>query len=270
MPFAGMVGRMLAKTMLQQRTVANAAKGAVNAAGGYRGAFSSSGKYLFVAHPECCEKCRKMNGTIWNTPDVAFISHPNCMCATIEAPGGMSPAELMEWTKAPVGVMRFGFNYGQSLKPVQLRHDNRDNVFAQWKERMSPEGRSAHPRRFVRQRVSQDVIDRMRARVESGELAQGKNLTGRIQGFVNAAATRKSRANERQRLESTLFKRNDVKNAFTQRKHNTTEIPRNNRGNTMVKLRNIKLSKDLRAAARALGGSRELARKNFLRRRKGV
>lgn len=189
MGFAGMMGKMLAQTMVRQR-MANAASNAVNSGGGYRGMFQSSGKYLFVAHPNCCDKCTKMNGTLWNTPDVNFISHPNCKCATIEAPAGLSPAELMEWTKAPVGVMRFGWNYGESLKPVQLTVNNRDKVYAEWHERMDPESVKAHPRRLVRAKVSQAQIDAIRAKVESGELTQGMNLTGRIEGYAKAAETR--------------------------------------------------------------------------------
>lgn len=271
MAFTGMVGRVLAQTMLRSRMAANAASGAVNNGGGYRGAFQSSGKYLFVAHPNCCDKCTKMNGTLWNTPDVAFISHPNCKCATIEAPAGLSPAELMAWTKNPVGVMRFGFNYGVSLKPVQLKNENRDKVYAEWHERMDPFQSALHPRRRVRAVVSQGQIDSIRARVKSGELGPGTNLTKRVQGLVRATETRKQRKKDAANLEKTIFgKRNSAKNVFAQRKRNTTELPRNNRGTTTVKPRNVKLSKEMRAAANALGGTRFLAKKSYMRRKKGV
>ena len=44
MAFTGMVGRMLAQTMLRSRMAKNASNVSVNNAGGYRGAFQSSGK----------------------------------------------------------------------------------------------------------------------------------------------------------------------------------------------------------------------------------
>ena len=280
MPFAGMMGRMLAQTMIRQR-VANAAKDAVNQGGGYRGAFQSSGKYLFVAHPNCCPKCTQMNGTLWNTPDVAFISHPNCKCATIEAPAGLSPAELMAWTKSPVGVMRFGFNYGSSLKPVQLTVENRDKVYAQWHERMDPESVKAHPRRLVRAKVSQAQIDAIRAKVKSGELTQGTDLTRRVEGFARAAITRQNKRRAAQKLEelrtvSEKLRKGDVWN------------PNGNKANRLyAKIKNQKsvptvfkkLSENaaagnavrpnppssslagLRAAARSLGLSRSTAQK---------
>lgn len=204
MPFAGMMGRVLAQTMLRQRVSRNIASNAANGVP-YQGSFRSSGKYLFVAHPQCCPKCTKMNGTLWNTPDVAFISHPNCKCATIEAPDGLSPQQLMEWTKNPVGTMRFGFNYGVPLRPVALSVANRDKVFAQWQERMSPESVKAHPRRLVRAKVSQAQIDMIKAKVKSGELAQGTNLTRRIQGLVDAQKTRELKKTEAGKLASKLF-----------------------------------------------------------------
>lgn len=204
MPFAGMMGRVLAQTMLRQRVSRNIASNAANGVT-YRGSFRSSGKYLFVAHPNCCPKCTKMNGTLWNTPDVAFISHPNCKCATIEAPDELSPQELMDWTKNPVGTMRFGFNYGVPLRPVALTVANRDKVFAQWKERMSPESAIAHPRRAVRAKVSQAQIDMIKAKVKSGELTQGTNLTRRIQGLVDAQKTRALKKTEAGKLASKLF-----------------------------------------------------------------
>lgn len=204
MAFAGMMGRVLAQTMLRQKmsrdVAANAARGA-----GYRGSFRSSGKFLFVAHPNCCPKCTQINGTLWNTSDVAYISHPNCKCATIEAPDGLSPAELIDWTKHPVGTMRFGFNYGVSLRPVQLTNENRDKAFAMWKERMDPESAKAHPRRRVRALVSQEQIDAIRAKAKSGELPQGKNLTGRVQGMIKAAESRRKKRTEAGKLAEKML-----------------------------------------------------------------
>lgn len=280
MPFAGMMGRMLAQTMIRQR-VANAAKDAVNIAGGYRGSFQSSGKYLFVAHPNCCPKCTQMNGTLWNTPDVAFISHPNCKCATIEAPAGLSPAELMAWTKSPVGVMRFGFNYGSSLKPVQLTVDNRDKVYAQWQERMDPESVKAHPRRLVRAKVSQAQIDAIRAKVKSGELTQGTDLTRRVEGFAKAAVTRQNKRREAQKLEelrtvSDKLRKGDVWNpngnkanrlyAKIKNQKSVPSVLRNlgenaAAGNTVRPNPPSSSLAALRAAARSLGLSRSTAQK---------
>lgn len=303
MAFTGMVGRMLAQTMLRSRMAKNASNVSVNNAGGYRGAFQSSGKYLFVAHPNCCPKCTQMNGTLWNTPDVAFISHPNCMCATIEAPAGLSPSELMDWTKSPVGVMRFGFNYGQSLKPVQLSHVNRDKVFAQWQNRMDPREIALHPRRQVRAKVSQAQIDAIRARVESGELGPGQNLTGRVQGFVKAARTRKKQQKELESLAKSMnirtvapskrtgplelpklkkgktwnpnsgnsanAKKNAQKN-YTRYHGNTAVMPRKSGGDaTAMPRQNVKYTGSLREVAKALGiTGRLLARQKYADRRK--
>lgn len=204
MPFAGMMGRVLAQTMLRQRVSRNIASNAAKGVS-YQGTFRSSGKFLFVAHPNCCPKCTQINGTLWNTPDVAFISHPNCKCATIEAPAGLSPAELMAWTKNPVGVMRFGFNYGVPLKPVQLTDNNRDNVFAKWQERMSPDFAKAHPRAMVRAKVSQAQVDAIRARVKNGELSQGRNLTARIEGMLKAKRTRDLKRTEAGKLAEKML-----------------------------------------------------------------
>lgn len=282
------MGRMLAQTMIRQQVARNS----VNTAGGYRGSFSSSGKYLFVAHPNCCPKCTQMNGTLWNTPDVAFISHPNCKCATIEAPAGLSPADLMAWTKNPVGVMRFGFNYGESLKPVQLTVENRDKVYAQWRERMDPESVKAHPRRLVRAKVSQAQIDAIRAKVESGELTQGVNLTRRIQGLVDAQKTRALKRTEAGKVaEKVLGGVNRAKIVDSQKSAklrkgktwnpNTSAMARLNRGNTVVmprngygseaeavrklspKASNVEFSAALMGAARLLKGSRSKAMKAY-------
>lgn len=294
MAFAGMMGRVLAQTMLRQQVSRNVAANAA-AGAGYRGSFRSSGKYLFVAHPNCCPKCTQMNGTLWNTPDVAFISHPNCKCATIEAPDGLSPQELMAWTKSPVGVMRFGFNYGVPLKPVSLTNDNRDNVFAQWRERMDPESVKAHPRRLVRAKVSQAQIDAIRERVKSGELTQGTNLTRRIQGLVDAQKTRALKRTEAGKLASKLFGNDkksrivvsqgrnrqrsgplelpklrkgttwnpNVKKASTQNQRknggNTTVLPRNDYGNELEQVRRISPKADnVQFTAALMGAARML------------
>ena len=277
MAFTGMVGRMIAQTMLRSRMAANASNVSVNNAGGYRGAFQSSGKYLFVAHPNCCPKCTQMNGTLWNTPDVAFISHPNCMCATIEAPAGLSPADLMAWTKNPVGVMRFGFNYGQSLRPVQLTHVNRDKVYAQWQNRMDPQERALHPRRQIRAKVSQAQIDAIKARVESGELGPGQNLTGRVQGLVKAAKTRRKQAAELARMAKTFgansgnsaSAKKSAQKTYSRYHGNTAVMPRNNGGNATANPRKqFKVTGSLKEAAKALGGSARLIARNRFKEQK--
>lgn len=148
------------------------------AIGTYRGRFQSSGKYLFVAHPNCCPKCSIMGQTphFFNTPDVAFITHPNCKCATIEAPAGLSPAQLMEWAKNPVGVMRFGFNYGVPLKSVNITDRNRATQILSWQNRMS----SLNPRTKIRSEVTKSQINRVRKQVQAGTLGPAKNFTAGI------------------------------------------------------------------------------------------
>lgn len=193
MPFAGMVGRALAKQLLKKEAKAAAKKAAANAYKGmgnaYKGAFHSSGKYLFVAHPNCCPKCNLLGMTphFFNTPDVAFITHPNCMCATIEAPDGLSPEELMAWAKNPTGNLRFGFNYGKSFKPVNVTDANRAKAYELWQGRMNPATRG---NRLKRARVGQKQIDKIRELVEMGALGKAKDLTKRIQGISKAAKTR--------------------------------------------------------------------------------
>lgn len=189
LPFQGMMGRVLAQTLLKQQEQRNAQKLASQV---YKGRFQSSGKYLFVAHPNCCERCKLLGMTphFYNTPDVAFITHPNCLCATIEAPAGLSPAQLIEWAQNPVGQLRFGFNYGQSLRPLNVTNENRDAMYKAWHDRMSPAGRAEHKRRLIRAKVTQEAVDNIRARVKAGELGPATDLTGKIEGLVKAARTR--------------------------------------------------------------------------------
>lgn len=148
------------------------------AIGTYRGRFQSSGKYLFVAHPNCCPKCSLLGQTphFFSTPDVAFITHPNCKCATIEAPAGLSPAELMEWAKNPVGTMRFGFNYGVPLKSVNITDRNRAMQLLAFQNRMASE----NPRTKIRASVTQSQIERIRRQVKEGTLGPAKNFTAGI------------------------------------------------------------------------------------------
>lgn len=148
------------------------------AIGTYRGRFQSSGKFLFVAHPNCCPRCSLLGQSphFFSTPDVAFITHPNCKCATIEAPAGLSPAELMQWAKNPVGTMRFGFNYGVPLKSVNITDKNRAMQVLAWQNRMA----SDNPRTKIRADVTKSQINRIRRQVKAGTLGPAKNFTAGI------------------------------------------------------------------------------------------
>lgn len=158
--------------------------------GAYRGRFQSSGKYLFVAHPKCCPKCSLLGQSphFFNTPDVAFITHPNCKCATIEAPPGLSPAELMEWAKNPVGIMRFGFNYGVALKEINVTDRNRANQMLAFQNRMG----SQDPRTKIRSDVTRYQINKIRRQVDSGALGPAKNFTAGIKRSITRANNKKS------------------------------------------------------------------------------
>lgn len=258
MPFAGMIGRALTQAMLkrQMRATAGRALGKTlgkDIAGRYRGAFQSSGKFLFVAHPNCCPKCNMlgMSPHFFNTPDVAFITHPNCKCATVEAPAGLSPAELMEWAKNPVGTMRFGFNYGVSLRPVNLTDANRESAIGSWQNRMDPTLAKVHPRRHVRAKVSQAQVDLIRERVKRGDLGPARDVTKQINGIIKASETRRRKARESLSgkkpsggLTETAKSRiaQSQKRAVTQKPRKylgtSTVIPRNSRGTTTELPRN--------------------------------
>lgn len=153
--------------------------------GSYRGRFQSSGKYLFVANPNCCPKCSVLGATphFFNTPDVAFITHPNCKCATIEAPAGLSPQQLMEWAKNPVGTMRFGYNYGVPLRTVNITDRNRANQMLAFQNRMS----STNPRTKIRSEVTKRQINKIRRQVEEGKLGPAKNFTAGIKRSITRA-----------------------------------------------------------------------------------
>lgn len=209
MAFAGMIGRALAQQMLKRQVAKNAVKIGVKGAGRQvlgNGASplnmmqGGSGKYLFVAHPDCCEKCKLlgMSPHFFNTPDVAFITHPNCLCATIEVPYGLTPAETMEWAQNPVGTMRFGFNYGQSLEPVNITDRNRETQMLKFINKMRPDAPySPRSRRKIRAEVTERQKKRIRKAVEKGELGPAKDLTKRIQGQIKRIETLKQKKAER-------------------------------------------------------------------------
>lgn len=254
LPFQGMMGRVLAQTLIRQQ-VRNSERTAAKA---YAGSFQSSGKFLFVAHPNCCERCKLLGQTphFFNTADVAFITHPNCMCATIEAPAGLSPAQLMEWAQNPTGALRFGFNYGLSLRPLNITEANREAQFKAWQDRMDPLQRSLHSRRLVRAKVSQDQVDAIREKVKSGELGPAKDYTNRINGLIKASKTRslKNKKPTEAEFRMTIRKMREIassqgKKVENERKmlrkgkiwnpnrksgNNATALQRNNNGNAAV------------------------------------
>ncbi len=178
----------------------NAAKGGAPSFA-YRGRFSSSGKFLFVAHPNCCPKCNLLGLSphFYNTPDVAFITHPNCKCATVEAPDGLSPSQLMEWAKHPTGTMRYGFNYGVPLREQNLTDRNRATANAAFFDRMRTGGSA---RRKVRATVAQSVVESVRRRVADGSLGPAKNLTAGVKGLATKELKRMAAAESQRRRAS--------------------------------------------------------------------
>lgn len=186
--FKGMVGKALATqrmraTIQQNEQLARSAKVAVSPLQG-----GSSGKFLFVPNPNCCPKCSQLGLSphFFNTGDVAFISHPNCKCATIEVPAGLSPEETMEWAKHPVGVMRYGWNYGQSFAPVNITEKNRFNNFLKWHNRVRPTEGQPRTRRQVRATASEEQIKKIRRAVKRGTLGPAEELTADLQRRAEA------------------------------------------------------------------------------------
>ena len=188
-----MAGRILTQVRMQaaMRRTAKAMEAAGKAAL-QNAPQGGSGKFLFVAPPNCCERCKLLGQTphFFNTPDVAFITHPNCLCATIEAPAGLSPAELMEWAQNPVGTMRFGFNYGIPVKTTTITEKNRLTKTLEWQNRVRPDAiGSTRNMRRIRAKVSDERKEEVRRMVESGELGPAKDLTKRIQGAIKRQRT---------------------------------------------------------------------------------
>lgn len=88
-------------------------------------------RYAFISYPGCCVKCQEMDsrktGRLYTIGDTWRISHINCLCSTVEVPAGvgMDPMAVTEWAKNPIGgILRRGFNFGQSMAPVKLTAGN--------------------------------------------------------------------------------------------------------------------------------------------------
>lgn len=247
MAIVGMAGRILTQVRLKAQMERTAK--AMQAAG--KAALQSmpqggSGKYLFVAHPNCCERCKLLGQTphFFNTPDVAFITHPNCLCATIEAPAGLSPAQLMEWAQNPVGVMRFGFNYGVPVKTTTITERNRLTKTLEWQNRVRPDAPySTRNQRRIRAKVTEEQKERVRRMVESGELGPAKDLTKRIEGAIKRQRT----INERK------ANRIPVRTAAVQKRAEAIKTMPNNGTTTWIP----------KPMPRKSSGSTEKARKSF-------
>lgn len=191
--FKGMVGKALVTQGIKRAVNLNAQAKAKENSDRLAGKGGHSGKYLFVANANCCPKCAKLGQTphFFNVPDVAFITHPNCKCATIEAPDGLSPAELMEWAKNPIGVMRYGWNYGVSFAPVKITERNRFNQFLKFNNRVRPTEGQPRTRRKVRATASEEQIAKVRRAVKRGTLKQADDLTESIKKLIEAERVRK-------------------------------------------------------------------------------
>lgn len=247
--FAGMVGRALAQQNIRSAVAQNARNAAARTAEAMQNA-GHSGKYLFVDHPNCCEKCKLLGQTphFFNTPDVAFITHPNCLCATIEAPAGLNPAELMEWAKNPTGQLRFGWNYGQSFAPVNITARNRQNRFLAWQNRVRPiESLGRKVRRQRRVTASEQQIRKIRRAVKRGTLGPAEDITESIKAQAEAARiaehNRAVQENARHLRRGNTWDPNAGRRP--RRKKATEEKPieklrRNFGGNTVVIPRNIR------------------------------
>ena len=110
-------------------------------------------RYAFIAHPACCPKCSEMDsrrtGRLYTIGDTWRISHINCLCSTVEVPAGvgMDAQAVINFAMNPVGgILRRGFNYGQSLAPVKLTANN-------WEKALGKAARMAEPTAEGRRRV---------------------------------------------------------------------------------------------------------------------
>lgn len=90
-------------------------------------------RYAFISNPACCPKCSMMDsrrtGRLYSVADPWRISHINCLCYTVEVPQGVGidAQSVMSFAANPVGgILRRGFNFGQSLAPVKLTAGNID------------------------------------------------------------------------------------------------------------------------------------------------
>lgn len=110
-------------------------------------------RYAFIAHPACCPKCSEMDsrrtGRLYTIGDTWRISHINCLCSTVEVPAsvGMDPQSVIGFAMNPVGgILRRGFNYGQSMAPVKLTAGN-------WEKTLGKAARMAEPTAEGRRKV---------------------------------------------------------------------------------------------------------------------
>lgn len=168
---AGMAGARARGRFAATSRPVNARQGADGAKEGGQGAYRPSGLYLFVPHPGCCPLCHTYGLTphVSRTPDVAFITHPNCLCATIEVPADIAHDwnAIVKWAKRPYGRMRFGWNYGQSLRTVDMTPESSDGLIRQWQQNVANGS-------WRRAEVSEAQKQKIRDMVKAGELSKQK------------------------------------------------------------------------------------------------
>lgn len=113
--------------------------GALNRAAGLNPAGAvaavSGPRYAFISNPACCPKCSAMDsrrtGRLFTVSDPWRISHINCLCSTVEVPAGVAldPQSVIAFATNPVGgILRRGFNFGQSFAPQKLTEGNLEAV----------------------------------------------------------------------------------------------------------------------------------------------
>lgn len=133
----------MAEVLVMARLVLN---GALNRAAGISPVAAAAGpRYAFIAHPACCARCSEMDsrrtGRLYTIGDTWRISHINCLCSTVEVPAGVGiePQAVIGFAMNPVGgILRRGFNYGQSMAPVKLTEAN-------WEQALGKAARMAEP-----------------------------------------------------------------------------------------------------------------------------
>lgn len=110
-------------------------------------------RYAFISHPACCARCSEMDsrrtGRLYTIGDTWRISHINCLCSTVEVPAGVGidPKSVIGFAMNPVGgILRRGFNFGQSLAPVKLTAGN-------WEKTLGRAARMAEPTNEGRRKV---------------------------------------------------------------------------------------------------------------------
>lgn len=138
----------MARLVLNGALKRNVANPAANQVAGPAGP-----RYAFIAHPACCPKCSEMDsrrtGRLYTIGDTWRISHINCLCSTVEVPAGvgMDPQSVIGFAMNPVGgILRRGFNFGQSLAPVKLTEGN-------WEKTLGKAARMAEPTTEGRRKV---------------------------------------------------------------------------------------------------------------------